>query len=213
MIFNFLLWTTKKPTVLMLTEFMALTIFHKSRIGSPSCSLHGRDSMSGLPLYKIVQGSMVDYRCDVPRSLRSLTLWLGFSGRLLRHFIQGHQVSHTRGASRDGGQTTVSEAMVARNASWRDHRRSNSCEKNACFSSHRLHSTSWFVLLGVVSGDVGKTRSPNCAPKTPKLAQAAFVDASECQRPNTFHMARCNGVPRSPTTPDLVTGGGRTFLQ
>ena len=124
----------------MLTEFMALTaIFHKSRIGSPSCSLHGRDSMSGLPLYRIVQGSMVDYRCDVPRSLRSLTLWLGFSGRLLRHFIQGHQVSHARGASRDGGQTTVSRRWWLAMLPGETTEGPTRVKIMHVFSSHRLH--------------------------------------------------------------------------
>ena len=142
--------------------------------------LHGCDSMSGLSLYRIVQCLMEDSRCVVPRSLRSLTIWLGFFGRLLRLSIQGHQ-------------TPAPEAPA--------------------FHPIVSTSTGWFALLGVVSGDVGKTRSPSCAPRTLKLAQAAFADASEFQRPNTFHMLRCNGVPRSSITRDLVTGGGRIFLR
>ena len=133
-IFNFLLWTNKKFTELMLTEFMALAAVHESRIGSPSCSLHGRDSTSGLSLYRIVQCSMADYQLCA-KVCASLTIWLRFSGRLLRLFIQGHQ--------------------------------SNRVKIVHVFHPIVSTSTGWFALLGVVSGDVGKTRSPSCAPRTP----------------------------------------------
>ena len=152
--------------------------FPQVQDGRPSCSLHRRDSMSGLPLYRIVQGSMADYRCDVPRSLRSLTLWLGFSGKLFRHFIQGHQVSHAKGASRVGGQTTVSRRW------WLAILPGETTKGPTCVKIlHVFHPivstcTGWFVLLGVVSGDVGKTRSPSCAPRTPKLAHFSSVNTS-----------------------------------
>ena len=97
------------------------------------------------------------------------------------------------------------QAMVTRNASWTDYRRSNLSEDYAHFPIHRLH---FYRLVQSTrrrfwrcwQDEVGQLRTQD-----PKPAQAV------CHLPNTSHMARCNGVPRSPTTRDHVTDGGRTF--
>ena len=78
-----------------------------------------------------------------------LTIWLGFSGRLLRLFIQGHQTSRARGASRDGGQTTVSRRWWV--AMLRGETTEGPTRVKIMHVFHPIVSTStgWFALLGV----------------------------------------------------------------
>ena len=72
-------------------------------------------------------------------------------------------------------------ALVARNAAWRDFRMSNLSEDYALYSPHvGVTSTVWFAPPAADYGDLGKTVSPACAPRTPRLAPAASADVSDC---------------------------------
>ena len=93
------------------------------------------------------------------------------------------------------------QAMEARNASWRDYRRSNSCEDYARFSipssplpqAGSFYSASFLEMLA-------RRGRPVAHPGPPSLRKPHSQMLPSANDPTTCHMARCNGVPRSSTT-------------
>ena len=194
-----------------LTDFLLLAaIFQLSRTGSPFCWLPERNLTIGKLLCKSCQFLTVDSRSAVP-CMRCLITWWLFCGTLPSEFTRGSLTFLATDAGRDGGPTLASMHWLL--ATQRGETFEGLiCPKTALSSPPvGFTSTFWSARPTADSGDLGKTMSPVCAPRTPRLAPVVSADAFDCQTVDAHPMLQCCGVQHLSALGEHVTTGGRTF--